>query len=192
MQSQPLSSTSQSHSPYQQIAHIIVAGLWSSDKNKLIWQISDTPLEKVDIVGDKIPVKLPQLVMGQLHVDARLTARIWGAPDHWRHDYVNYLVNIKAILNSGGNHRVMGMIVVVDSLLTATASEEAKLLRLIANDWKLPYIVLASHPYDPHARTLIQLREQYAIDEAIPVYACDVSDPHEANRGFINLLYHAM
>jgi len=192
MQSRPSTSISRNVT-YQQVAHILVAGLWTSEKVKLIRHLSETPLEQVDIARDAIPTKLPNLVMGQLRVDSRLTANIWGAPDQWQHDYVNYLVNIKSILaDRGDQHRVIGMMVVVDSLPTASQAEESKLLRLIETDWQLPYIVLASHPYHPHARQPSQLREVYQIPDAVPLYPCDVSDYSEANRALINLLYHAM
>lgn len=191
MQTQPTSPLSDAS--YQQVAHIVIAGLWTSDKTKLIRHISEMPLEEVDIIGDRIPVKLPNLIMGQLRVDSRLTAQIWGAPDKWRHDYVNYLVNIKTILNNRGDqHRVMGMIVVVDSLPNASREDEGKLVRLIETDWQLPYIILASHPYEPHARPINQIREEYRIGDVVPIHLCDVADKAEANRAFINLMYHAM
>jgi len=192
MQSRPSTSISP-YVTHKQVAHILVAGLWTSEKIKLIRHISETPLEQVDIARDTIPTKLPNLVMGRLQVDSRLTAYIWGAPDQWRHDYVNYLVNIKAILaDRGDEHRVMGMIAVVDSLPTASQAEEGKLLRLIESDWKLPYIVLASHPYHPHARTSVHLRDFYQLPDNVPLFPCDVADYAEANRALINLLYHAM
>jgi|GEM_PF-1739406 len=193
MRANSSTSTSQSRAIYQQVVHILVAGLGTSDKTKLIRHISESPLEQVDITSDQIPTQLPSLTAGKLRVDSRLTANIWGAPNQWRHDYVNYLVNIKSILTHRGDlHRVMGMIVVIDSLIVPTNLEEMKLLNLIASDWNLPYIVLASHPHHPHARTLSQIREQYQLNERIPLYACDVSNYDEANRAFINLLYHAM
>ncbi len=193
MHLQSSSSLSQSMVSRKQVAHIIVAGLGSSGKNKLIWQISETPLEYVDIASEQIPTRLPDLSMGQLTVDSRLTTYIWGAPDEWRHDYVNYLVNIQSILaKRGDNHRVMGMIVMIDSIPRGSSVEEEKLLRLIASDWKLPHVILASHPYHHHARPLNQLREIYKIDEKIPLFQCDVTDKNEVSRSLINFLYHAM
>lgn len=193
MQSQPSPLADTSTVSNRQVAHIIVAGLQSSDKHKLIRQISETPLETVNIARDTIPTRLPDLTLGKLRVDSRLTAHIWGAPDKWQHDYVNYLVNIKSILAKQGDyHRVMGMIVVIDSLMTVNSAEEAKLLRLIDDDWNMPYIILASHPYHPHARTLMQLRDVYQINDNIPLYACDVNNHEEAHRAFINLLYQIL
>ena len=131
MQDQPQYKPSQDQSSSQQIAHILVAGLWSSDKHKLIRHASDTPLEHIDLVGDKIPVDLPELLMGELQVDSRLTTKIWGAPDQWRYDYVNYLVNIRWVLEQQGHyHRVLGMIVVVDSRETVSSADEGKLRAL--------------------------------------------------------------
>ena len=190
-QSQYQPSTDQSSS--QQIAHILVAGLWTSDKQKLIRHACETPLEQVDLVGDKIPVDLPELLMGELQVDSRLTAKIWGAPDQWRYDYVNYLVNIRWILEQQENHhRVLGMIVVVDSRETVSSVDEGKLVRLIQSDWSLPYIIVASHPDAPHARHPKMIREQYGIDDLIPMFPCDVSQAEEVNRILIEFVYHVM
>lgn len=177
----------------QQVTHVLVAGLRASDKSKLIRHISETPLEQVDIARGIIPTKLPKLLMGEIQVDSRLKTKIWGAPDHWRHDYVNYLVNIKTILNNrGNNHRVLGMIVVIDSLHTIASADESKLVRLIQADWSLPYIIVASHPHAPHARHMDDIRESYQINDSVPLLSCDISQATEAKRVLIELLYHAM
>ena len=193
MQPQPELTQSNQHNPYQQIMHILVAGLWTSDKHKFIHHISEAPLEEVDVAANLIPVELPKLLMGELQVDSRLITRVWGAPDHWRHDYVNYLVNIKSILNNrGDHHRVMGMIVVVDSVVTASSENEGKLLRLIQSDWSLPYIVVASHPYNPYARSVDTIREQYHIQEDIPILPYDISNPSTCKQVLIDLMYRIM
>ena len=177
----------------KQITHVLVAGLLRSDKNKLIHHLSETPLEHVDLVRGVIPAKLPELLMGELQVDSRLTTKIWGAPDHWRHDYVNYLLNINTILNNHGNHhRVLGMIVVVDSLQTPSSAEESKLVRLIQAEWPLPYIIVISHPYAPHARPINDICEQYQINSNVPMLPCDVSQAAEAKRVLIELMYQTM
>lgn len=178
---------------HHQTVHILVAGLASSNKRQLIRHISETPLDEVDIVGDLIPVKLPKLLSGTLQVDTKLTAQLWGAPDHWRHDYVNYLVNIKTILsNKGRYHRVMGMLVVVDSLRTICSDDEGRLVRLIQADWSLPYIVIASHPYERHARTAEQIRNEYRLDDDISILPYDISQSEQAKRALIELMYRAM
>lgn len=177
----------------QQTTHILVAGLETSDKHKFIYHVSDIPLEHVDVVGDLIPADLPELLMGEVRVDSQLTTCVWGAPDHWRHDYVNYLVNIKTILNERGNlHRVMGMVVVVDSNQTAVSEFEGKLVRLIQTDWALPYIIIASHPYDRYARHVETIREQYQINEDIPILPYDLSDAKQCKRALIELMYRTM
>lgn len=193
MQTQSVFTQSHNQPLPHQMAHILVAGLRASNKNKLIRHISETPLEYVDVVGDLIPVELPKLLMGELQVDSRLTAKIWGAPDHWRYDYVNYLVNIKTILsNRGNNHRVLGMIVVIDSVHTLSSENESKLVRLIQSDWSLPYIIVASHPYAPHARHIDDIRDCYQINKTVPILPCDISQATEAKRILIELMYHAM
>lgn len=193
MQTKPQLTQPHNHPIPHQIAHVLVAGLWTSDKDKLIRHVSDVPLEYVDIVGDLIPVELPKLLTGELQVDSRLTAKIWGAPDQWRHDYVNYLVNIKTILNNrGDNHRVMGMIVVVDSVLTTSSDDEGKLVRLIQMDWLSPFIVVASHPYDAHARHVEVIREDYRINNDVPILPFDISQPTQAKNALIELMYRAM
>lgn len=185
--------TQSNNSPPKQVTHILVAGLWTSDKHKLIRHVSEVPLEEVDITSDLIPVELPKLLMGELQVDTRLTTCIWGAPANWRHDYVNYLVNIKSILNDRGDrHRVMGMVVVVDSLRTASSEDEGKLVRLIQSDWQLPYIIVASHPYAPHARHCEAIREEYNIASTVPILPYDLSQQSECQRIFIELMYHMM
>lgn len=185
-------SPSQPVEYHQQTVHIIVAGLEASDKEVLLKHVCDTHLEHIDVVGDRIPVELPKLLMGELHVDSRLTARIWSAPQHWRHDYVNYLVNIKDILETRPNTRVMGMMVVVDSVQSISSDDEARLLRLIENDWQLPYMVLASHPYEHFARSADEIREAYDIPDRIPVISCDIHDPQEATNALIQLMYTVM
>jgi signal recognition particle receptor subunit beta len=193
MQTQSFFTQSHNQSLPHQITHILVAGLWTSDKNSLIRHVCDAPLHHVDLVGDLIPTKLPDLLMGEIQVDSRLTTQIWGAPDHWQHDYVNYLVNIKTILNNRGeNHRVLGMMVVIDSLMTASSADESKVVRLIQADWSLPYIIVASHPYASYARHIDTIRESYQIDESIPIIPCDVSRATEAKRALIELMYCAM
>jgi signal recognition particle receptor subunit beta len=175
------------------MTHILVAGLWTSDKNKLIRHISEIPLEQVDLVGDLIPAELPNLTMGELSVDSRMTTQIWGAPDYWRHDYVNYLMTIKNILNKRDtNHRVLGMIVVIDSIQTSASADENKLLRLIREDWSLPYIVVASQPDEPYARSIDDIYEAYQIPRNVPILPCDVSDASQANRMLIELMYRSM
>ncbi len=176
-----------------QMTHVLVAGLWTSNKNKLINHISETPLEHIDLVGGFIPVELPKLLMGELSVDSRMTTQIWGAPDQWQHDYVNYLVNIKTILNNrGDNHRVLGMIVVIDSILTTSSVDESKLLRLIQEDWSLPYIIVASRPYAPHARDIDEIYEAYHINHNVPILPCDVTQASEARQMLIELMYRSM
>ena len=193
MQTQPYFTQSNNQSPSHQITHVLVAGLQVSNKNKLIHHISETPLERVDLVRDLIPADLPRLLMGELKVDSRLTTQIWGAPDHWQHDYVNYLVNIKTILNNrGNNHRVLGMIVVVDSLQSVYSTDESKLVRLIQADWPLPYIIVASHPNAPHARHIDDICDSYQINKNVPIFPCDITQAEEAKRILIELMYCAM
>ena len=177
----------------QQVAHILVAGLWSSDKTKLIRHVSDTPLESVNVAEDFLPVKMPDLLMGEMKVDDRLTAHVWGAPKDWRHDYVNYLVNIKTILlNRGDHHRMMGMIIVVDSLRSASSEDEGKLVRLVQSDWHLPYFIVASHPHEPYARHPETIRADYHIHPDVPILPYDISQATEAKRAMIELMYRAM
>ncbi len=193
MQSQSYFTQSYNQSPPHQMTHVLVAGLWTSNKNKLISHISETPLEHVDLVGNLIPVELPKLLMGEIHVDSRLTTQIWGAPDNWQHDYVNYLVNIKTILNNqGDNHRVLGMIVVIDSVQTTSSADESKLVRLIQTDWSSPYIIVASRPYAHHARHIDDIYESYRINQNVPILPCDVTQPSEAKRMLIELMYRSM
>lgn len=193
MQSQSYFTKSQNLPLPHHITHVLVAGLWTSNKNKLINHISETPLEHIDLAGDFIPVELPKLLMGELSVDSRMTTQIWGAPDQWQHDYVNYLVNIKTILNNrGNNHRVLGMIVVIDSVLTTSSVDESKLLRLIQDDWSLPYIIVASRPYAPHARDIDEIYDAYHIDRTIPILPCDVTQGSEARQMLIELMYRSM
>ena len=193
MQSQSYFTQSYNRQPPHQSTHIIVAGLWTSNKKKLISHISETPLEHVDLVGDLIPAELPKLLMGELQVDSRMTTQIWGAPDHWQHDYVNYLVNIKTILNNRDSyHRVLGIIVVIDSVQTLSSADESKLVRLIQSDWNLPYIIVASNPYAPHARSIDDIYESYRINRNVPIFPCDVTQASEAKQMLIELMYRAM
>jgi len=87
---------------------------------------------------------------------------------------------------------VMGMIVVVDSCETVATPDESKLLCHIEMDWRLPYIVLASHPHAPYARTVETIRTAYHIPEKIDILACDLDDPSAVNRAVIELLYRVM
>jgi len=193
MQFQPVVADWDTHTTFHQTTHILVAGLETSDKHQFIHHVSDIPLERVDVVGDLIPATLPELLMGEVQVDSQLTTRLWGAPDHWRHDYVNYLVNIKDILNQcDDNQRVMGMVVVVDSLQTAISEHEGKLVRLIQSAWMLPYIIIASHPYDPYARHPETIREQYQIHTDVPILPYDLSDASQCKRALIELMYCIM
>jgi len=193
MQSQSYFTESHNQSLPHQMTHVLVAGLWTANKNKLINHISEIPLEHIDLASEYIPVELPKLVMGELSVDSRMTTQIWGAPDQWQHDYVNYLVNIKTILNNrGDNHRVLGMIVVIDSILTTSSMDESKLLRLIEEDWSLPYIIVASRPYAPHARNIDEIYDAYHINRKIPILPCDVTQASESRQMLIELMYHSM
>lgn len=193
MQVLPLLPHSHTSSYTYETIHILVAGLWRANKTSLLKHICDSELCSLDLVGDSIPADLPDLTMGEIRVDERLTARFWGAPDHWQHDYVSYLLNIRRILDAQiGNHRVMGMILVLDSCESIATYEEAKLSRLIEMDWRLPYMVLASHPDDPYARSIDEIRTAYSIPDTIDILPCDLDDSYAVNRAVIELLYRVM